>query len=158
MKRIISIAAVALIALTAAYQSDAQGRPQGAGANRGQQSSAAQQHEMESMQEQAEERRNEAETMRTEAEAKNREEQSRMEHPPNEHAADQAMATEANRESSETAAEMRDRSETRKSMQEEYRSDREPGQEGGAAAEQNDDTAQEQQQKAKKPWWKFWGD
>lgn len=53
---------------------------------------------------------------------------------------------------SETAQQMRARAEERKAIQEQYRSEREPGQEGQMAREA------EEGQQAKKPWWKFWGD
>lgn len=50
---------------------------------------------------------------------------------------------------SERSQEMRARRDERKAIQEEYRSDPEPGQEGWD---------KEDGQSAKKPWWKFWGD
>lgn len=140
---------------TAAYS---QARPGGAGNKPGQPPSAGQQRETESMRQQAETRRQEAEAKRAEAEAKSRSELSRAEHPPNEHAADAAFSAEENATGSETAATMRERRDEGKAIKEEYRSNREPGQEGIGPDADTEDAADEQKQKAKKPWWKFWGD
>lgn len=69
-------------------------------------------------------------------------------------------AEDAKTKGNEQAQEMRERRDERKSIQEEYKSDRTPGQEADSALTPDDDedeTAEEANEKSKKPWWKFWG-
>lgn len=58
----------------------------------------------------------------------------------------------------EKSQEMRERRDERKQIKEEYRGDRENGQEGADLDSDDESLADEEQKKAKKPWWKFWGD
>ena len=62
---------------------------------------------------------------------------------------------------SEQAQEMRARRDERKAIQEEYKSDRTPGQEADSAPIPDDDVdeaAKDAKEKPKKSWWKFWED
>jgi hypothetical protein len=154
-QKLLNVGLVVLV-LTLSSLANAQGKSGGAG--QGQRPTAGQQHNDESGQQQMDERRQEAEDRRAEAETKSREELSRAEHAPDEHAADAAAAAEQNVQGNETAAEMRARSDERKAIKEEYHGDREPGQEGVDPDDAGEDAADEQKEKAKKPWWKFWGD
>ena len=158
MKRKLLAASLVWVAVAASTVTYAQGRPAGAGNDRGQRPSAGQQRNVDSMRQQADLRRQEAEAKRAEAEAKNRSEQSRAEHPPNEQAADAAISAEENAGGGDTAAEMRDRRDESKAIKEEYKSNREPGQEGANRDSDSENVADEQKAKAKKPWWKLWGD
>lgn len=58
----------------------------------------------------------------------------------------------------EKSQEMRERRDERTQIKEEYRGDRENGQEGADLDRDDEALMDEQQKKAKKPWWKFWGD
>ena len=61
----------------------------------------------------------------------------------------------------ERAQEMRARRDERKTIQEEYKSDRTAGQEADSAPGSDDDSdeaAEEAKEKPKKSWWKFWED
>ena len=120
MIRLISVCAMLFTLLALSISVDAQGRPGGAGQGAGSRPSMGQQRHMgASMRQQDEMRRQEAqarrqaaaakrqesETRRAEAEAKraeaeenNRSEEARAEHPPDEHAADEAFLAEANAE------------------------------------------------------------
>ena len=158
MKQNLFVVGFVLFAVALWGAAQAQGRPDGAGRDQNQRPTAGQQRDANAMRRQAEQRRLEAEARRAEAEAKSRAEQSRTEHPQNEHAADAAMAAAENADGEETASEMRARRDERKVIQEEYRDNREPGQEGIASDEASEDTAEEQNEKAKKSWWKFWDD
>ena len=53
------------------------------------------------------------------------------------------------------AEEMRNRRDERKQIKEEYRADREPGQERATPSDESPD-GESAAKKAKKPWWKFW--
>jgi len=53
------------------------------------------------------------------------------------------------------AEEMRNRRDERKQIKEEYRADREPGQERATPSEDSPD-GESAAKKPKKPWWKFW--
>ena len=69
-------------------------------------------------------------------------------------------AEDAKTKGNEQAQEMRERRDERKSIQEEYKSDRTPGQEADSALTPDDDEdekAEEAKEKPKKAWWKFWG-
>lgn len=158
MKTILPVAGLIAVVLAFSSMVHAQGRPTGPGGNQSQRPTPAQQRDADAERQRSEERRQEEETRRTEAEAKSRADQSRAEHPPNEHSADAATDTEANASGAEKAEEMRARRDERKTVQEEYRADREPGQEGANSEEAGKDVDEGQKEKAKKPWWKFWGD
>lgn len=73
-------------------------------------------------------------------------------------------AEDAKTKGNEQAQEMRARRDERKSIQEEYKSDRTPGQEADSALTADDDEdetaekAEKAKEKSKKPWWKVWGD
>lgn len=58
----------------------------------------------------------------------------------------------------ETSQEMRARRDERKQIKDEYKEEREAGQEGVDLEIDSEERTKEQQEKAKKPWWKFWGD
>lgn len=58
----------------------------------------------------------------------------------------------------EKSQEMRERRDERTQIKEEYRGNRENGQEGADLDRDDEALMDEQQKKAKKPWWKFWGD
>ena len=155
MKHKVLTALLASIALGMSAAADAQGRSGGAGAKPDRPAGA--QRDAGAMRERAESRREEAELRRERAEANNRSEQARAEHPPNENANEAAFRAEANAEGNRSA-EMLERRDERKAIQEEYRADREPGQEGADRDQDKDGIGEQQKAKAKKPWWRFWGE
>ena len=68
-------------------------------------------------------------------------------------------AKDAKTKGNEQAQEMRARRDERKSIKEEYKSDRTPGQEADSALTSDDDEdekTEDAKEKPKKPWWKVW--
>lgn len=164
MRQLLMIGGLVLAAITVDTSAHAQGRPAGAGQGTANRPTATQPNERSAMRQQAETRRQEAEarrqeaaTRRAEAETMNRSERLHADHPPNEHAADEAFAADEISGGSDNAGEMRDRRDARKAIQEEYRGNRVPGQEGADPDSDKETVADEQKAKSKKPWWKFWG-
>jgi colicin import membrane protein len=163
MKHMLLTGCAVVISLTMSISVFAQGRPADAGSNSQQTQSEQQPNTSDAKRERAEMKRLEAEAKRAEAEAHNQSEAMRAEHLPNERANDAVDAAEHNADRSENAGgekadEMGARRDEGKAIKEQYRDDREAGQEGANLDDDEAETAGEQQKKAKKPWWKLWGD